>query len=139
MTVRGEIPYYGALGVAEAGPDLLTNPALEGMLDVDAPYFRGPELGGDLSLYTFYDPFRLSDPAVTGNAQVCPTLFFHGTNDFMVPPGWSIRLQNTLLERGHLAIGAYHPLGSHGYDALHWSQYGQSVLYYFERFLALTH
>jgi hypothetical protein len=40
---------------------------------------------------------------------------------------------------GHpdVMVGLF-PLGSHGFDALHWSHYGQVVLYYTSRFLALT-
>jgi hypothetical protein len=39
---------------------------------------------------------------------------------------------------GQIGILGLYPMGSHATDVIHWGQYGQSVLYFMERFLALT-
>ncbi|GAB4306613.1 MAG: hypothetical protein Kow0069_03560 [Promethearchaeota archaeon] len=137
MTVRGVIPYYGAVGIPSAGSELMGLP----FLGFDAPYIRGssdPAAEDYNPEWVFYDPFKLVDPATSGNQHVAPALFIHGTNDPLVPPGWSQQLARAMRSHGHVAVEAYYPLGSHGCDALHWSQFGQSTLYYLERFLALT-
>lgn len=140
MTIRGVLPFYGAHGAAEAG-DLLQNPLLEGFTDTDAPWIRGssdPTSPDYNPQFAYFDPYKLADPLYRQGATHMPdTLIFHGTNDW-VPNGWSRRLQAALVTHGHTAIGAYYPLASHGFDALPWSQYGQSVLYYMERFLVLS-
>ncbi len=135
ITVRGALPYYGAHGIPSAGEflsnDLITDvPIIRGSPDPEDPEYN-PE-------FVYYDPYQLATREIRGDVPLPPTLFFHGTNDYIVPVGWSRRLAITLQANGGTTIEAYYPLGSHGFDALHWSQYGQSVLYYFERFLALT-
>ncbi|MHA1732618.1 MAG: hypothetical protein ACTSU5_11795 [Promethearchaeota archaeon] len=135
VKVRGAIPYYGAHEAGAAG-EFLSNG-----LVTDVPIIRGSPNRNDPDYnaeFEYYYPNNLVTRAYRGDLPIPPTLFLHGTNDYIVPPGWDKRLQRVIQENGGTAIGAYYPLGSHGFDALHWSQYGQSVLYYFERFLALT-
>ncbi|MHA1793942.1 MAG: alpha/beta hydrolase family protein [Promethearchaeota archaeon] len=134
VTIRGCIPYYGAHGIPEGGSDNFlyqsTAPEIRGSSDPTSPDYN-PE-------WDYMDPLKLTSGSLPGVGKGCPTFAIHGTNDFMVPPGWSRRLINNLKENGQIAIGAFYPLGSHGFDAAHWNQYGQSIIYYLERFLALT-
>ncbi|MHA1341859.1 MAG: hypothetical protein ACTSRZ_12685 [Promethearchaeota archaeon] len=144
MTVRGCIPFYGAVGIADAGKlmtlDFLGPEGLD-LLDTTAPYIRGSPDPDDPDYnpeWIFYNPYKMIDPSINGGNKVCPTLMIHGTQDPLVPPGWDIRLKGELEKHGNIGIAALYPLGSHATDVIHWSHYGQSVLYYMERFLALT-
>ncbi|MBD3350796.1 MAG: hypothetical protein GF364_04840 [Candidatus Lokiarchaeota archaeon] len=144
MVVRGSIPMYGAHAILEAGElltlDMLGDDGL-GVMDVSAPYVRGspnPEDPDYNPEWIFYNPYKMIDPSINGGFTACPTLMIHGTQDPLVPPGWDIQLKSTLESYGSVGIAALYPLGSHATDVIHWSHYGQSVLYYMERFLALT-
>lgn len=134
MTVRGCIPYYGALGVAAGGSDDI-------FFGADLAYIRGSSNPSDANYnpqWKWMDPYVLADKSKNGGFNVCPTILLHGTNDY-VTPGWSRQLESILEKNGNIAIGAYYPLGAHAFEAIHWLHYGQSTLYHVERFLALTH
>jgi acetyl esterase/lipase len=122
MQVDGCISMYGANGIA-AGGDNMFFPM----------YFRNS------TLWQLYDPLQLADMSKNGGRKICPSLLIHGTNDDYVPPQWTRELDETLEGSGFISITGYYPLGAHGFDALFWSQYSQSIHYYLERFLALTH
>ena len=109
---------------------MVSQPAIRGSDDPDAPDFN--------SDWIYFNPENLIDPEITGSPNVCPTLFIHGTQDPLVPLGWDIRLQESLHSRNQVGITAFYPLGSHATDVVHWTPYGQSVIYYLERFLAVT-
>jgi len=144
MIVRGCIPFYGAHGILDAGElmtmDFLGPKGLD-LIDTDAPYVRGSPNPADDNFnpeWIFYNPYKMINPSINGGSKVCPTLMIHGTQDPLVPPGWDIRLKSELEKNGNIGILALYPLGSHATDVMHWSHYGQSVLYYMERFIALT-
>jgi acetyl esterase/lipase len=134
MIVRGCIPYYPAYDIPSVGMNLLNE-------FVDVPYFRGSDnpLDADYNPEWIYYrvPELISSTVTTG--KLCPTLMFQGTGDYLVNPGWNRQYEAKLREFNRPVIAAYYPQGSHGFDAYHASPYGQSVLYYFARFLALTH
>ncbi|MHA1714819.1 MAG: hypothetical protein ACTSXP_04190 [Promethearchaeota archaeon] len=134
IRVRGVIPYYGAHGILDGGSENF-------LLSSDAPYIRGSSDPSDPDYnpeWVYFNPYRLADGTVTGSSRLCPTLIIQGTNDYMVVPGWSKQLERHLEETGNKVISCYYPLGSHGFDALHFSPYGQSIIYYLLAFLALT-
>ncbi|MEX2684894.1 MAG: alpha/beta hydrolase family protein [Candidatus Sigynarchaeota archaeon] len=134
MTVRGCIPYYGALGIAAGGSDDI-------FFGADLPYIRGSSKSGAADynpLWHWMDPYVLADKTQNGNWNLCATMLLHGTNDY-VTAGWSRQLEAILEKSGYVAIGAYYPLGAHAFEAIHYLHYGQSTTYYVERFLALTH
>jgi acetyl esterase/lipase len=134
MTVKGCIPYYGAHGVAAGGSDDI-------FFGADLAYIRGSSHESDPDynpMWKYMDPYWLADKAQNGGVNVCPTILLHGTNDY-VTAGWSRQLEEILEASGNVAIGAYYPLGAHAFEAIHFLQYGQSTIYYVERFLALTH
>lgn len=142
MTVRGCIPFYGAIGITDAG-ELLTLDLLEmlDVMDTSAPYIRGspdPSSPDYNEEWFYFNPYEVTNPAKNGGSNVCPTLMIHGTQDPLVPPGWDIRMKQKLESYGQIGILGLYPMGSHATDVIHWGQYGQSVLYYMERFLALT-
>lgn len=142
MRCRGVIPFYGAHGIADAGSDLLTLDILgeDGLdaVDIEAPYIRGssnPEDPDYNPEWKYFNPYEL---AAMSDKGLCPTFLIHGTQDPLVPPGWDARLKSTLVENGRDAIVGFYPLGSHATDVIHWSHYGQSIIYYMERFFAIT-
>ncbi|MBD3185903.1 prolyl oligopeptidase family serine peptidase, partial [Candidatus Bathyarchaeota archaeon] len=135
ITVRGCLPYYGAHGIPMAGSGNLVFGSdgavnIRGSSNPDDPDFNAE--------WIYFDPLQLANSSISGISQLCPTMCIHGTNDYLVVAGWSKMLDSALKENDHDSITAFYPLGSHGFDAIHFSQYGQSILYYFERFLAVT-
>ncbi|MHA1819415.1 MAG: hypothetical protein ACTSU2_04110 [Promethearchaeota archaeon] len=142
MVCRGGIPFYGAHGILDGGSDLLNSPLIQDLVDTNPPYVRGSSHPDDPDYnpeWIYYDPFKMAEQIVLKEGKQLPPVFLiHGTQDPLVPPGWDQRLQAELLALNQTAIAAFYPLGSHAADAMHFSQYGQSILYYMERFLALT-
>ncbi|MFX0100231.1 MAG: alpha/beta hydrolase family protein [Candidatus Hodarchaeota archaeon] len=135
ITVRGCLNFYGAVGIADQGDDHLFYG------DDNTPFVRGSSHDGDPDYneeWEWMNPLKLANTSWTGTGGLCPTITFQGTQDLMVIPGWAKQLHSTLTDFGHKSIAAYYPLGSHGVDGFHGSHYGQSILYYLERFLALT-
>ncbi|MHA1680509.1 MAG: alpha/beta hydrolase family protein [Promethearchaeota archaeon] len=135
MKVSGCISYYGAHGILSGGSDNFLYSSggasnIRGSSNPDDPDFN-PD-------WIHYDPLQLVKSSVSGSTFLCPTISFQGTNDYLVIAGWTKMLDKALKANGHDSIAAYYPLGSHGFDAVHFSQYGQSIIYWFERFLALT-
>jgi acetyl esterase/lipase len=141
ITVRGVIPFYGAHGMFDMDSDLRTNEILFGDAELQTPELRGSSHPDDPEYnpeWVFFSPYNLVNPKITGSPKVAPTLFIHGTQDPLVPPEWDKVLQEDLHENGNVGITAFYPLGSHASDVIHWSPYGQSVVYYMERFCAIT-
>ncbi|HME55770.1 MAG TPA: hypothetical protein VKM55_26425 [Candidatus Lokiarchaeia archaeon] len=132
MQVDGCISMYGANEIAAGGSgDVFFNMYFRGSSDPTAADYN-PE-------WRWYDPLRLADKTQNGGGKVCPSFLVHGTNDDYVPVNWTRDLDAKLKQSGYISITGYYPLGAHGFDALFWSQYTQSIHYYLERFLALTH
>lgn len=135
MNVAGCINFYGATGIAASGDGNF-------ILGSDPPYFRGSSVHGSPAfnpMWEYLDPFTTASTAFNGGIDLCPTIHFQGSNDvYLILPDWTRRLDAMLKAGGHVSIPAYYPLGSHGNDAIFWLQHGQSILYYLERFLALT-
>jgi acetyl esterase/lipase len=137
VKIRGAIPYYPASDLPTFGSDLF-DLALE-MDWIDAPYIRGssnpddPDFNPD---WLYFNPKWMAENIPVGGLPA--TFAIQGTHDYLVPAGASRRLQEYLSEAGHPVIAGFYPFGSHGFDALHWSPYGQSILYYMERFMALN-
>ncbi len=135
MTARGCLPLYGAHGIPGAGDSNM-------FFGADLPYIRGSSDSDDADYnpeWTWYDPIWLADKTKNGNANLCPTIMFHGTNDAYVVPGWSRQLHDMLRRSGYTSITGYYPLGAHGFDGMYWTQHAQNIHYYMERFIALTH
>ena len=132
MQVDGCISLYGANEIAAGGSGgiIFTN------------YIRGsshPTAADYNPEWRWYDPIRLADQIQNGGMKLCPSILLHGSNDDYVPVNWTRQLDATLKNSGYISIAGYYPLGAHGFDGAYWTQYTQSVHYYLERFLALTH
>jgi acetyl esterase/lipase len=139
--VKGVFPYYGAQDLPGLGSELFELGGSIGIMDVGAPYIRGssnPEEPDYNPEWIWYDPMRMAKNDLSPAGSLPPCFAFQGTHDYLVPQGGSIRLGEVCEENGHLFIGGFYTFGSHGFDALHWSAYGQSILYYMPRFIALT-
>jgi acetyl esterase/lipase len=140
VTVKGIIPFYPASDIPSAGSELFGLGEVLGLTDKGAPYIRGssdPKAVDYNPEWQWYDPLWIAKNATAGTLP--PILAIQGTHDYMVPQGAVKRIEKFFSEHNHKVIACYYPFGSHGFDALHWSPYGQSILYYEARFLALTH
>jgi acetyl esterase/lipase len=139
INVKGVIPYYPASDIPNVGSDafelgmeldFLDTPYIRGSSDPDSPDYN-PE-------WLWYNPLLMINNTYTPAGKIPATFIIQGTHDFLVPQGAGKRLEAALKANGHTAIAGYFPFGSHGFDALHWSHYGQSILYYMGYFLFLT-
>ena len=140
MNVRGVIPYYPATDIPYLGSELMEVATGDLLNALDEPYINGssnpedPNYNPEWQWYNaLYQAEFLAEPGT-----LAPVLGIQGTHDYLVPQGATKRLEMVCRENGHTIITGYYPFGSHGFDALHWSQYGQSIIYYMERFMALT-
>lgn len=141
MNVRGVIPIYPASDFPGFGSQFF------GMLD-DLMDSIGGEVGlrirgsSDPADATYnpdwfwYNPLWLAANAEPGSLPF--TFGLQGNQDSNIPPGATRRLETALKNNEQKVIAAYYPFLSHVFDVVHWSPQGQSVIYYLERFLALT-
>jgi acetyl esterase/lipase len=137
VKIRGVFPYYPASDIPGFGSDLFQL-AIEAEM-VDTPYIRGSSNPTALDFnpdWLYYDPLWMAENIAPGGLPV--TFGIQGTHDYLVPAGATRRLESALKENGHKVIAGFYPFGSHGFDAIHWSPYGQSILYYMERMMALN-
>ena len=85
------------------------------------------------------NPTEIIDNQISPPGSCAPILFLTGTHDYMIPREHTEIFVEKMKASNHDIIVGYYLLGSDGYDGAHHSQWGQSCIYYFERFLALTH
>ncbi|HMF30107.1 MAG TPA: hypothetical protein VKK79_01735 [Candidatus Lokiarchaeia archaeon] len=136
MVVRGVMPFYP---LSDIGID---SNALElvGMGPHDGPIINGSSnpLDADYNpQWNYYNPTWLARNSAPG--ALCPTLVLQGTHDMLIPNGFSRSFAKVVAGSGNTVILCSYLLQNHGFDALHWSPSTQSILYYYERFLILTH
>lgn len=139
MKVKGVMPYYPATDIPGVGSEAWGIGEYLGVLDEGAPYFRGSSDLEDPNFnpeWNHYNVLWQAENSAPGT--LAPVFGIQGTHDYLVPQGATTRIEDYCKANGHLFIGAYYPFGSHGFDALHHSHYGQSILYYMTRFMALT-
>jgi acetyl esterase/lipase len=137
INIKGIIPYYPASDIPSAGSELF---GLGQSLDlIDSAYIRGSSVEGDEDYnpdWYWYNPLWVAENLPKGQH---PDVFtIQGTHDYLVPQGAALRLDASLKKGDHNSILGLYPYGSHGFDALHWSHYGQSITYYMGYFLALN-
>jgi acetyl esterase/lipase len=141
MTVKGVIPYYPASDIPYVGSEMFQLGDEIGLID-NASYIRGSSNPADPDYnpeWQWYNPLVMATTAYTPKGTLPPTFVIQGTHDYLVPQGAAKRIEKVCKENGQPVIAGYYPFGSHGFDALHWSPYGQSITYYMGYFLALTH
>ncbi len=127
LYVKGILPYYPIVDFGEQDTtfnDIFTQKE-------DHPILLGDE-------FTTLNPIRMLDQEYTAVDQVPPILIFEGTHDVLIPLKTIRDFRRTGLESGHTVLVGEHLLGGDGYDGMHSSPWGQSILYYYERFLFLT-
>lgn len=136
MMVSGVIPLYGLSDIGEIDMGFYSHFTsrghgwIEGTSDkVNASY--NPD-------WDNLNPTDIIDNSVSPTGSLAPILFLSGTHDYMVPKPYSDRFIAAMKENGHKIIVGYYLLGSDGFDGAHMSPWGQSIIYYYERFLALT-
>lgn len=139
MRVKGVIPYYPATDIPGVGSEAWGIGEYLGVLDEGAPFIRGsnnPEDPNYNPEWDYYNVLWQAEHSAPGT--LAPVFGIQGTHDYMVPQGATKRIGEYCIANDHTFIGAYYPFGSHGFDALHHSHYGQSILYYMTRFMAMT-
>jgi acetyl esterase/lipase len=142
MELRGVIPFYPASDFPGLGSEFFG--LLFDLMDYFdlgpvAPQIRGSSIPTDPDYnpnWLWYNPLWLAENA---DPDTLPFTFgFQGTHDSNIPAGATRRLEGALKQSGQKVIAAYYPFVGHTFDVVPWSPYGQSVLYYMERFMALT-
>lgn len=139
MQVKGVIPFYPASDIPSVGSELWGLGQDVGVLSEGEYYIRNSSNPKDPDFnpeWYWFDPLWLGQNTPKGGLPAVYAV--QGTHDYLVPQGAVKRLEAFLRPNGHKIIAGYYPFGSHGFDALHWSPYGQSVLYYQARFMAVT-
>ncbi len=127
MNVRGMIPYYP---IVNFGDENSTFHAIYKQKD-DHPLLLGDDF---ISL----NPIHMINKNNIPHHEIAPILIFEGTHDYLIPLESIREFKEVAEENGHALIVGEYLLGSDGFDGLHFSVWGQSILYYYERFLFLT-
>jgi acetyl esterase/lipase len=139
VRIKGIIPYYPATDIPSAGSELFEVGGKLGLTDEGAPYIRGSSDEKDPNSnpdWYYYNSLWYANNTAVGTH---PAVFIiQGMHDYLVPKGAGDRLHNVLINKGHKSIYGLYPYGSHGFDALHWSHYGQSITYYMAAFMVLN-
>jgi acetyl esterase/lipase len=143
IQIRGVVPFYPASDFPGFGSKFFN--LLSGLFNyfnldiIAALQIRGSSEPSDLDFnpdWLWYNPLWVAENAEPGSLPL--TFGLQGTQDLNIPAGAMHRLEDTLKKNGHKVIAAYYPFVGHVFDVMHWSPYGQSVLYYMERMMALT-
>lgn len=134
MQVRGIIPYYPV-------SDIGTN---ETLWAGTVPYFGEKPLPGSADPEsTEYNPdwIRINPIRIAENINLvlAPVFLISPTHDWLITMKYNENFVNVMRNSGHTLIYAKYMHGNDGFDGNHYSPYGQSILYYYERFLILTH
>jgi dienelactone hydrolase len=140
LSINSVVVYYPTSKILTGGENLFNLGKILTLTDNRTPIIRGsdnPVSGTYNAQWIYFDPFFLSGEE-SGQAQLPNTMILQGTHDFGIAPGWSRDLENHLRNNLRTVIAGYYPLGAHGFDALVWSPFGQSTLYYMCRFLQLS-
>jgi acetyl esterase/lipase len=134
MNVKGIIPFYP---VSDIGTE-------ETFLTDTMPYYGEGYLPGSANSsspdynpdWINYNPLRLLEKT---NSKLAPIFFITGTHDFVIPMRYTVVfLEMAQIKKIDIITGFY-LLGNDGFDGAFFSPYGQSIIYYLERFLLLTH
>lgn len=129
LRVRGVVPYY-PFGATWGTPDAM----LYGIYTGGGEKATYPILAG--ADWQDLDPTWIARHAPAGS--LAPVFVVAGTHDLLVPARYVGAYVATLRARGHPVVTGWYWHGSDGFDGAHFSPYGQGVVYYLERFLALT-
>jgi acetyl esterase/lipase len=133
LRVSGIIPFYP---VSDIGTDedffkisvmYYNETLISGSSDPLAPNFN-PD-------WELLNPIRMLD-GLTGS--LAPMFFITGTHDWIISIRYSTPFIDLLRKKGYSFILGEYLFGNDGFDGAHLSPYGQSIIYYLERFLALT-
>ncbi len=139
LVVRGVIPFYPIC-------DLGTNDTLfNGIYTNKAkhPIINGSSNPSDPDYtpdWINLNPIKIADNVNRPpGSRLAPTLLFEGTHDYLIPVSGIENYASVMKSNNHDIIVGYYFLGVDGFDGAHFSPWGQSMLFYLERFLALTH
>jgi acetyl esterase/lipase len=125
MQVRGVITFYPVSDIGRPGDGW---PLSVG--DQPYPFMLGDD-DPDWEALNPIDIVRVSPPAV-------PCFFVTGGHDFVIPMSYNWAFIDAFRGVGGDLILAEYLFGSDGFDGAHGSAWGQSVLFYWERFMALA-
>jgi hypothetical protein len=133
LSVKGLIPFYPvsdigtdltffAISVSYYGQTLINGSADPTAVDYNPDWFT-------------LNPIRLLE---NQNGTQIPIFFITGTHDWIISIRYSDPFLTSCRIRNVTLIYAPYLLGNDGFDGNHISSYGQNVIYYLERFLALN-
>ncbi len=137
MEIRGVIPLYPISDIGEKEDGWYRHMSSRGH-----GWIEGESDKEDEDYNPDWDdlnPIKIIDNDISPEGSLPIVLLFTGTHDYMIPMKYTENFVQTMKKNGHDIIVGYYLLGSDGYDGSHLSPWGQSVIYYYERFLALTH
>lgn len=140
LHINSLIVFYPTSKILTAGERIFELGDILSFVDEKTPIIRGSDDPDSIYYnpqWKYFDPFYLSGTE-SGLLTIPNTLIFQGTHDFGIPPAWSRDLETHLRENNRKVIAGYYPLGAHGFDAVTWSHFGQSTLYYMSRFILLS-
>jgi acetyl esterase/lipase len=138
MVVRGVIPYYPITNFGESNDFFYGDVKEDQSHESGCPYFNSSSDESDPNYDPNWQYLNPIDIVNSSTSKFAPTWMVCGSHDLLIPYK-NLETYTTLMEtKNQDVVLSYYHLGSDGFDGNHITPWGQSIVYYYERFLALT-